>query len=367
MNLYIFLLLLVNANCFWKKAYRTIHQKASVSINMHNWYVIGEIKDFQVNKPKKVFVKNTPITIWRNIYDDFSGIYDVCPHRGASLSKGRICSSTNSVVCPYHTFKFNPYGRLIQTPGQTYLRKSQHYNVKTDVAHYKVIKKGQWVYLYNHPLYDVVNTDAIEPWIEPEHHDDSYCCVYLNKKFKMDARTVTENSLDILHISEVHSFGNKKRPLPYDEKIEHIDDGHYKIIYNYETGEDSIPKVLYNNNKLVIENEYILPHYTVARVIFGPFVNTIVTSALPIDNENTHLFVRAYRNNLNVPVFNAMFDMMTRYLMDKTLKEDKNVIESIYREYRDGNFITKYDELTRKYREDYQCFTEQFEEMTKCK
>ena len=117
----------------------------------------------------------------------------------------------------------------------------------------------------------------------------------------------------------------------------------------------------------MIENEYILPHYTVARVIFGPFVNTIVTSALPIDNENTHLFVRAYRNNLNVPVFNAMFDMMTRYLMDKTLKEDKNVIESIYREYRDGNFITKYDELTRKYREDYQCFTEQFEEMTKCK
>ena len=44
--------------------------------------------------------------------------------------------------------------------------------------------------------------------------------------------------------------------------------------------------------------------------------------------------------------------------MDNTLNADKNVIESIQMEY---------DELTRKYREDYQCFTEQFEEMTKCK
>ena len=31
------------------------------------------------------------------------GIHDVCPHRGASLSKGRIDRHLNCVVCPYHT------------------------------------------------------------------------------------------------------------------------------------------------------------------------------------------------------------------------------------------------------------------------
>ena len=38
-------------------------------------------------------------------------------------------------------------------------------------------------------------------------------------------------------------------------------------------------------------------------------------------------------------------------MMVKTLNEDKNVIESIYYDFRDGNFITKFDEFTKMYRE----------------
>ena len=36
--------------------------------------------------------------------------------------------------------------------------------------------------------------------------------------------------------------------------------------------------------------------------------------------------------------------------------QDKEVIETIYSEYKDGNFITKYDELTKMYREDYESY-----------
>ena len=39
--------------------------------------------------------------------------------------------------------------------------------------------------------------------------------------------------------------------------------------------------------------------------------------------------------------------------MEKTLNEDKGVIDTIYPEYRDGNFIVKYDNLVKLYREDY--------------
>jgi hypothetical protein len=42
--------------------------------------------------------------------------------------------------------------------------------------------------------------------------------------------------------------------------------------------------------------------------------------------------------------------------MEKTLNEDKGVVESIYPKYKDGNYITKYDELIKYYREDYQSF-----------
>jgi hypothetical protein len=52
-----------------------------------------------------------------------------------------------------------------------------------------------------------------------------------------------------------------------------------------------------------------------------------------------------------MPFLNDPADYITKKLMDKTLNEDRNVIESIYYKHRDGNFITKFDEFTKIYRE----------------
>lgn len=339
------------------------HYSNSMKYSMlsHNWYVIGETKDFSVNHPKKIMIKNTPISIWRDSNGAFSGIYDVCPHRGASLSNGRIDQKLNCVVCPYHTFKFNKKGRLIQTTGQKSIRQNEHFNLKTDVPYFKVVSLDDWVYLYNEPNYEISHSPYASSntiWREPEALDNDYRSVCLQKKFKVDARTLSENSLDILHISEVHMFGNKEKPIPLTDKIEKISEGHVKATYEYESSKDSTAYKLYGIKNLIIENEYILPHYTVARVKFGNYVNTIVTSALPVNDEESILFVKAYRNNwvYNIHLLNYLFDKVTSDLMEKTLCEDKGVVESIYQEYKDGNYITKYDELIKYYRDDYKSF-----------
>ena len=337
-----------------------LHSK-SLQINSHNWYVIGENDKFVSNKAEKIILKDTPIAVWKDNSNNYGAISDICSHRGASLSKGRIDPNVNCLVCPYHTFKFNQCGRLVQTPGKDFMRHSINFNKKTDVAHYKIINLNDWIYICDNPIYDItalLSNPASDFWIEPEAHNSSFRCVHLSKDFDIDARTVTENSLDVLHISEVHDFGNKKRPLPFSDKIEEVSQGHVRVSYEYESGEESIPSKVFNIDKLMIENEYILPHYTVARVCFGPFVNTIVTSAQPISKTKTRLFVKAYRNNwvYNIPFLNYIFDEITKYYMEKTLNQDKNVIDTIYYENRDGNFITKYDELVKRYREDYNTY-----------
>lgn len=338
--------------------FKNVHKKHIMKMMIdHNWYVIGEADKFHSNSPKKILINNTPLTVWKDNHERYSAIYDVCPHRGASLSKGRIDITTNCVVCPYHTFKYSSRGRLIQTPGQTYMRSSEYYNYKTDVPYFKVVNLNGWLYLNNRPIFDTIAAlpDANTIWLEPEAGNASFKSIIINKSFKVDARTVTENSLDILHISEVHSFGNKKRPLPLSAKLEKISEGHHKYTYEYEAGEQSMASRLFGSNKLIVENEYILPHYTVARVIFGDYINTVITSALPISDTETQLFVKTYRNNwiFGIPLIDDMFDEITRRMMDKTLCEDKSVIETIYSKYKDGNYITKYDDLTQLYREDY--------------
>ena len=74
-----------------------------------NWYVIGESKDFKTDSPRKITLYNNPIAIWKDTNNEYAAISDICPHRGASISKGRIDKPTKCVVCPYHTFKYNKY------------------------------------------------------------------------------------------------------------------------------------------------------------------------------------------------------------------------------------------------------------------
>ena len=84
----------------------------------------------------------------------------------------------NCIVCPYHTFKYNQKGRLVQIPGQLKTRSGSSFNLKTDVPYYTIICENYWVYLYNQPFFEIypLNPPAIQDiWIEPEsfHGADS--------------------------------------------------------------------------------------------------------------------------------------------------------------------------------------------------
>lgn len=323
----------------------------------NQWYVIGNKMDFKTNKPKKITLKEIPIAVWKDKKDNFSAVFDVCPHRGASLARGRIDIHNNCIVCPYHTFSFNHFGRLSATPGCTKPRKEFKYNIKTDIPHFHIMEHNGWVYIKNEPIYDILTSNHDIPhelWSEPEASDSNFRCQYLQKSFQTDARTVCENSLDILHISEVHSFGNKEKPLPIRDHIEEISPNHFRATYTYKAGKNSIARKLFKYEDLIVENEFNLPHTTVARVKFGPYTNTIVTAAQPINDTSSILHIKVYRNNwifMDFPALNSIFDTITMNMMRKTVNEDKNVIDHIYNDYKDGNFITKYDELVKIYRQ----------------
>jgi len=348
---------------FTRSTIRSLEMKSNVPITHahHQWYVVAENDKIEKNVPTKIVLNNVPITIWKNNDNSYAAVHDICPHRGVSLSRGRVDTKTGCVVCPYHTFKYNSCGRMVQSPGQKNLRTSTTFSHKTDIVYYRIKEVNNWVYLYDKPLYDVFESPPLhDVWFEPEAFDQDYRYITLSKDFNVDARTVTENSLDILHISELHNFGNPRDPLPKSDKTEKVGEEHTRVSYKYKAGPTSIPKLVYNIEELIIENEYVLPHYTVARVKFGDFINTIVTSAMPISDDKTKLFVKTYRNNLitHIPIIDTLFDGVMYYLMDKTLNEDKGVIEHIYPSHRDGKFITKYDELIRSYRNDYSTYVD---------
>ena len=322
-----------------------------------------------------ITIRDINYIIWKD-KKTYYGMRDSCSHQGSSFMLGNTCQ--NTISCPYHGYIFDgSNGELVQIPKLPHIDSQSH-----NVDCFKVVEKGDVVYLNTVPLRneEIKNQiDESQIFIEPEFFDTEQRVVYLNENFEHYAKFVSVNSLDICHIGFVHSFGNNKSPNPIRNskiiKIEDVDN-HYKIIYEYMAGEKSLVNKIYNFTNIIVENEYVLPHSTVARVKFGNFSSTIITHALPVSKFKTILFVKAYRsywsydlkNNKNMNILyplmyliNLFGDMLTQKTMYNTLKEDKSIVDYIDKtNYKDmhGKFNIVYDLFSSHYKNNYKRFYE---------
>ena len=338
------------------------------------WYPIGFSKDFGKN-PKKITIRDINYVVWKDKLN-YYGIRDSCSHQGSSFMLGETCK--NTISCPYHGYIFDgSNGELMEIPKLPHIK-----SINNNINSFKVVEKGDMVYFNTIPIINEemkMEISECDIFIEPEYYDKDQRVVYLDEDFEHYAKFVSVNSLDICHIGFVHTFGNKKNPNPsYNSKILKLDDfnNHYKIIYNYTAGENSLVNKIYNFDNITVENEYALPHSTVARVKFGDLSSTIITHALPISKFKTKLFVKAYRNywsydinnnknhNIFLPLLyliNIFGDKITQNTMYSTLKQDKSIVDFIDKtnyESMHGKFSIVYDIFSNHYKNNYKKFYE---------
>ena len=329
------------------------------------WYPIGLPNEFNHKKPKQIKIRNINYIIWKGS-NGYYGLRDICSHQGSSFQEGII--RNNTISCPYHGYIFNDNGNLIEIP-KTKIRNKNCYNIES----FKVEEKEGIIFMNTIPI-TLENYNMIDPkyiWIEPESSKSDNKVIIITENFEHYAKFITVNSLDICHIGFVHTFGNNKNPNPISNtKIQKCNDSlyHYKISYEYLAGDKSIVNTLYNFTKIIVENEYIQPHTTVARVLFGNYSSTIITIAQPISQFKTRLFVKAYRNywyftkstNIFEKIHNFFInnigDLFTYYTMFETLKQDKRIVDNIDKtnyQSMHGKFSVKYDMLSTHYKHNY--------------
>lgn len=312
------------------------------------WYVIGTPHDFPRNEAKKATIWNKNYVVWKNEDGAYTALENECPHKGASMSQGTI--ENKNIVCPYHAYEFNSDGELNNVPGICF-QPSDKYNL----VKYDIVEKNGWVYLNTYS--DLVpkeekHTIKENIFVEEEAlRNDS--AVFLDMDFNCYSRVLSENSLDIMHIGFVHGFGNRKKPAPVQIHPPRLEGNHrYKTTYTYEAGENSFAWRYFKCKELLVENEFILPHTTIVRVIFGEYVSTIITFALPISETKSKLFMKTYRNFWEHP----MGDIVIKSMMLQTMLQDRLIVENIHPLFEDGKFNMKFDKLQNTYKTFYKKF-----------
>jgi len=309
--------------------------------NIPLFWKIANKRDFHSKVPKKFLFNDFPITMYKDYNNNITAISDICIHRGASLSRGKLLKN-NCLQCPYHGWEYKN-GLVENIPGCP--------DVKSDifgVPRFEIKEENDDVYI--RPTYDINSQQGVlrnhTIYIPPEAVDKSFVRISGSVHIKRPHNLVTENVLDMMHISYIHSFGNPISPVPFKIDYKNIDEFSGKTTFYYTAGYNSMSRLLGGAKFVIVENEFHLPDTTVTRVKANDLVKTIITHCYPVSKNESILHYDLYRNFLTNTWFDPLFD----YQMKKTLDEDIRILYSIYDDYLLGFMNTKYDVTQMNYR-----------------
>jgi len=124
------------------------------------WYFAGISGDVKRGAMRRIEIAGEPINLGRKNDGSVFALRDICPHRAAPLSAGRIVE--NSVECPYHGWRFGTgNGTCQEIPALCSDQDMDPSKIK--VRSFPVLENGQliWVYLSSDKKFQ--GTPTVDP------------------------------------------------------------------------------------------------------------------------------------------------------------------------------------------------------------
>ena len=157
------------------------------------WYQAGWSHEIETEGMLSRTYLNIPVVLFRNKAGVLSALKDMCPHRFAPLSKGRV--ENDRITCGYHGLSFNGGGQCIHNP---HGRISQGMRVDS----YRVEEKHSaiWIWLGDQELSDV-NLIPDLSYIDEAPEKGR---IYGNLPTKANYQLGIDNILDLSHVDFLH-------------------------------------------------------------------------------------------------------------------------------------------------------------------
>ena len=291
---------------------------------LKNFWYACEFSHVVNNQPKQIELWGENIVLYRNSANEVVALKDICPHRGAALSLGKV--EKDCIHCPYHGWKFREDGTCIEIPANP---AGVSIPNKARTKTYFVREKYGFIWLF----WGELPPEKCPPLPTLSDLPDSFGQpIYLNLKFKAHYSRVLENLVDPVHTAFVHTnsigSGMVKEPqiLTTDEICVEEWSANCVVIAKQPALKKGLYwKYIYDRyrTETKVLSAFYLPNLVLLNVDFK--FNIIQHMCLvPINENTTEIKLIGYRNFLTYFWADSLF----RQVNLKILKDDKRVVES---------------------------------------
>lgn len=287
----------------------------------NQWYVVLSSK--QVKKGKLIGITRfgEKMALWRDFNGKVHCISDICCHRGASISHGRLINNGERIMCPFHGFEYDPTGRVKIIPANGRIAPvPENFKVRS----YKTYEHANFIWLWY--------SDE-EPKTDPKFFDDitddlSYYEFW--ETWNVHYSRAIENQLDPVHVPFVHynTIGRGNRTVVDGPLVKWIDDTLF-YFYVFNRVDDGTPakkaEEISVNEKSKVYLEFKFPN------VWQNHIDErirIIAAFAPVDEQHTTIYLRFYVGLTKIRLIDKIIAFLGTPFNKKVLHQDKRVVET---------------------------------------
>ncbi|MFN0073049.1 MAG: Rieske 2Fe-2S domain-containing protein [Chloroflexota bacterium] len=251
-------------------------------------------------------IAGIPVAFYRDAEQHPTALLDICPHRGAKLSLGRV--HENVVTCPFHGWQFDKSGTTVRVPWNPDARR-QHLRATSFPV--REIAGQVWIYT------------GIKAATEPSVHDvflqpDVRLCGF---SMEMDTHwtRVMENMLDWPHLPFVHQRSIGK------DLVRKAENGRMDIKLE-ETSWGFSSRIWIDGEEQPGSLDYRFPNIMNLFIPIPSKTLVMQVACVPVTDTRTRLVMTTGRSFAKLGILDRFFNRENR----KIAMEDRAVVESSY-------------------------------------
>jgi phenylpropionate dioxygenase-like ring-hydroxylating dioxygenase large terminal subunit len=282
----------------------------------NQWYAVLDAGEIKKNRLTGITRFSEKLVFWRDTQNMICCIADKCCHRGAGISKGIVIDG--HAACPFHGFQYDGSGKVTYIPAEG-RNSTVPDRYHTDSYQAKEAYGFIWVW-YGEPK-DILPEI---PFFEELKNGFSYG--QIAETWNVHYTRAIENQLDVVHLPFVHktTIGKGNKTIVNGPVVKWKDNLMTFYVNNVtDQGQKPLkPQEIQDYEKL-FSLQLCMPNIWQNRI--SPHLR-IMAAFAPVDEENTHIYLRFYQNFVRIPVLKQIVNQVGNIMDSIILHQDRRVV-----------------------------------------